>query len=176
VSSTEFLIGVPYRSSLSELPSFRLGANPYPTVARSPPLTGDDEEGTLFSLQPVPKRLPYPATMSVGMNLKSRLFRRACIGLPFTAAMLFISAGSLKFWQAWAFLALMLPLGVGSGIYFYKLDPKLLERRLLIREKVDEQKIIMIWCGWSWRALCACLDWITASAGREKFWARCRYG
>jgi len=60
------------------------------------------------------------------------------------AALLFISAGSLKFWQAWAFLALELTLGVGSGIYFFKLDPKLLERRLLTREKVGEQKIIII--------------------------------
>jgi protein-S-isoprenylcysteine O-methyltransferase Ste14 len=78
------------------------------------------------------------------MNLKSRLFRRALIGLPSTAAILFISAGSLTFWRAWAFLALMLPLGVGSGIYFYKLDPKLLERRLLTKEKIGEQKTIII--------------------------------
>jgi protein-S-isoprenylcysteine O-methyltransferase Ste14 len=82
--------------------------------------------------------------MSDGTSLKSKLFRRACIGLSFTAAILFISAGSPRFWQAWVFLALMLPLGVGSGIYFYKLDPKLLERRLLVREKVGEQKIIII--------------------------------
>ncbi len=82
--------------------------------------------------------------MSDGMSLKSRLFRRAFIGLLSTAAMLFISAGSLKFWQAWAYLALMLTLGVGSGIYVWKLDPKLLERRLLTREKVGEQKIIIL--------------------------------
>ncbi len=41
-------------------------------------------------------------------------------------------------------MALQLTLGVCSGIYFYKLDPKLLERRLLTRENVGEQKIIMI--------------------------------
>jgi protein-S-isoprenylcysteine O-methyltransferase Ste14 len=82
--------------------------------------------------------------MSDGMSLKSRLFRRAFIGLPSTAAILFISAGSLKFWQAWAFLALQFTLGAGFGIYLYKLDPKLLERRLLTREKVGEQKIIVI--------------------------------
>jgi protein-S-isoprenylcysteine O-methyltransferase Ste14 len=81
--------------------------------------------------------------MSDGMSLKSRLFRRAVIGLLSMPAVLFISAGSLKFWQGWAFVALVLPLGVGSGIYFYKLDPKLLERRLLTREKVAEQKIII---------------------------------
>jgi hypothetical protein len=35
--------------------------------------------------------------MSDGMSLKSRLFRRAFIGLLSMAAILFISAGSLKF-------------------------------------------------------------------------------
>ena len=78
------------------------------------------------------------------MSLKSRLFRRAFIALAYTAAILFISAGSVKFWQAWAYLALTLTLGVGSAIYFYKFDPKLLERRLLTKEKVGEQKIIII--------------------------------
>jgi len=82
--------------------------------------------------------------MSDGMSLKSRLLRRAVIGLLSMPAVLFISAGSLKFWQGWAFVALQLTLGVGSGIYFYKLDPKLLERRLLMREKVGEQKIIIM--------------------------------
>ena len=77
------------------------------------------------------------------MSLKSKLMRRAFIGLLSTPGILFISAGSLKFWQGWAFLALMLPLGVGAGIYFYRLDPKLLERRLLTREKVGAQKIII---------------------------------
>ncbi len=82
--------------------------------------------------------------MADGKSLKSRLVRRAFIGLLSTAAVLFISAGSLKFWQAWAYLALALTLGVGSGIYLFKLDPKLLERRLLTREKVGAQKIIMV--------------------------------
>jgi protein-S-isoprenylcysteine O-methyltransferase Ste14 len=82
--------------------------------------------------------------MSDGMSLKSRLFRRAFIGLLSVAAILFISAGSLKFWQAWAFLAVELTFAVGSGIYFFKLDPKLLERRMLTKEKVGAQRIIMI--------------------------------
>jgi len=110
------------------------------------------------------------------MNLKSRLFRRALIGLPCTAGMLFVSAGSLRFWQAWAFLALMLPLGVGSGIYFYKLDPKLLERRLLTREKVGEQKIIVLWVR-ALLAFCLCLSgldyrfgWSRALVGPVPLW------
>lgn len=94
------------------------------------------------------------------------------------AALLFISAGSLKFWQAWAFLALELTLGVGSGIYFFKLDPKLLERRLLTREKVGAQKIIVLFvravlvvalclsgldwrCGWSRAFLGPVPLWLT---------------
>jgi protein-S-isoprenylcysteine O-methyltransferase Ste14 len=86
--------------------------------------------------------------MSDGMSLKSRLFRRAFIGLLSMAAMLFLSAGSLKFWQAWAFLALIyfmaivmslfIPLALGSCFAlpaFAVLIP-LLVLRLLNEEKV----------------------------------------
>jgi hypothetical protein len=50
----------------------------------------------------------------------------------------------------------MLTVGVGYGIYLYKLDPKLLERRLLTREKVGEQKIIIKFV----RALLVCSLWM----------------
>ena len=76
------------------------------------------------------------------MALKSKLIRHSFIGLSGMAAILFIPAGSMRFWQGWAYLAVMLILGLGSGIYLYKRDPQLLERRLLTREKVGAQKII----------------------------------
>lgn len=68
---------------------------------------------------------------------------RAFAGLLFLPALLFIPAGSLKFWRGWALLVLMLINAFALGIYFYKRDPKFLERRLLLREKVSEQKLIM---------------------------------
>ncbi len=77
------------------------------------------------------------------MSLKAKLVLRALIGLPLMAAILFIPAGSLRFWQGWALLTLMVVSGLVFVIYFYKRDPRFLESRLLMREKISEQKLIM---------------------------------
>lgn len=58
-------------------------------------------------------------------------------------AMLFIPAGTFKFWQGWAYLMIWFVPGVPAFIYFYKHDPKVVERRLQLKEKMREQKLIM---------------------------------
>jgi protein-S-isoprenylcysteine O-methyltransferase Ste14 len=60
-----------------------------------------------------------------------------------TGLMLFLPAGSLRYWQAWMFLAtLFLPvLFVVS--YFLRRDPDLLVRRLQYKEKEREQRLIV---------------------------------
>jgi len=60
------------------------------------------------------------------------------------AVMLFFPAGTLTFWQGWAFMAVNLAASLWFCIYFYKRDPQLLERRLLRREKIGAQKFIML--------------------------------
>jgi protein-S-isoprenylcysteine O-methyltransferase Ste14 len=82
-------------------------------------------------------------TMLNQKSLISRLVRRGLLAVLLTAAMLFIPAGSLKFWQGWVFLVLVLAVTLFFGIYLCKHDPQLLERRLQMREKVPEQKRIM---------------------------------
>jgi protein-S-isoprenylcysteine O-methyltransferase Ste14 len=77
------------------------------------------------------------------MSLKSRLILRFALGLILFAAMLFITAGSLKFWQGWTFMAILFISGVSSTIYLYKHDPQLIERRLQSKEKISEQKLIV---------------------------------
>lgn len=77
------------------------------------------------------------------MSLKSKLVLRTLAGLLLMSGLLFIPAGSLRFWQGWAFLAIVLSTGVFWGAYFCKRDPKFVERRLLLREKVSQQKLIM---------------------------------
>ena len=57
-------------------------------------------------------------------------------------ALLFIP-GTLKFWQGWAFTAANIFVSILFCAYFYKRDPQLLERRLLRKEKVGVQKIIV---------------------------------
>jgi len=82
------------------------------------------------------------------MNLRSKLFLRFSLGPVLIAALLFVSAGSLKFWQGWTYMALVsIPLIASVG-YFYKHDPKLMERRLQSKETVSEQERLMRW----WKA------------------------
>ncbi len=77
------------------------------------------------------------------MSLRAKLVLRVLIGPPLMAAILFIPAGSLRFWHGWALLSLMVVSGLVFVIYYYKRDPRFLESRLLMREKIGEQKLIM---------------------------------
>jgi uncharacterized membrane protein len=77
------------------------------------------------------------------VSLASRLALRFLIALVVMGGMLFIPAGSLKFWQGWAYLAIFLLPGLLAFVYIYKRDPELVERRLRFKEKVREQKHIM---------------------------------
>src|SRR5512132_641052 len=62
------------------------------------------------------------------------------------AAMLFVPAGSLDFWQGWIFGLVFVAATTAISIYFLKHDPKLVERRMragpLAEDRVS-QKIIM---------------------------------
>jgi protein-S-isoprenylcysteine O-methyltransferase Ste14 len=63
------------------------------------------------------------------------------------AALLFIPAGTLNYWQAWKFLAINFASSLAITLYLMKNDPKLLERRMRIgstAEKEPAQKIIML--------------------------------
>ena len=77
------------------------------------------------------------------MSLGSRLTVRVLNALVVMGAMLFIPAGTLKFWQGWAYLIMFFVPGLLAFVYFYKHDPELVERRLRFKEKVREQKQIM---------------------------------
>lgn len=74
------------------------------------------------------------------MNLKQRLLVRFSLAPVMVGGMLFIPAGSLRFWQGWTFLVLVFAVTISSFIYFLKHDPQLVERRLQSKEKVREQR------------------------------------
>jgi protein-S-isoprenylcysteine O-methyltransferase Ste14 len=62
------------------------------------------------------------------------------------AALLFLPAGTLRYWQAWAFLAVYFTLSLAITVYLMKCDPELLRRRMSggpTAEKEPAQKIIM---------------------------------
>jgi len=88
-----------------------------------------------------------PATPSVimpmEMNPRSKMVLRFSLGLILLAALLFIPAGTVKYWQAWTFLAITFILGISASFYLYKRDPQLIERRLQTKEKISEQKLLV---------------------------------
>lgn len=45
-------------------------------------------------------------------------------------ALLFAPAGTLRYWQAWLFLAVFVGCSVGLGLYFLRHDPALIARRM----------------------------------------------
>src|SRR6185312_1932213 len=78
--------------------------------------------------------------------LLSRTWMRQLAFTLFLAALLFVPAGTLAYWQAWAFLCVFIGSSVALGFYFAKHDPALLERRMNAgpsAEKEPVQKIIV---------------------------------
>jgi protein-S-isoprenylcysteine O-methyltransferase Ste14 len=77
------------------------------------------------------------------MSLKSQLALHFLIATAAFGALLFIPAGSLRFWQGWVYLVTSLVSTLFAFVYFYRYDPQLVERRLRRKEHIREQKIIM---------------------------------
>jgi protein-S-isoprenylcysteine O-methyltransferase Ste14 len=78
-------------------------------------------------------------------GLKTKAFGGLFFLLLVIAALLFLTAWTFNYWQAWAFLAVFGASALGITIYLMKTDPKLLERRVYggpTAEKETSQKII----------------------------------
>lgn len=72
-----------------------------------------------------------------------RAIRRLGLTLIFLMAILFLPAGSFRFWQAWLFWALMAVFWTYFFVYLQKRDPQLLERRLRSKESDPQQKWLL---------------------------------
>jgi protein-S-isoprenylcysteine O-methyltransferase Ste14 len=79
------------------------------------------------------------------------LHLKALAGLLFLfvamAALLFVPAGSIDYWQAWTFLSVYFASSLALTLYLMKADPALLQRRMRggpAAEKEPVQKIIMV--------------------------------
>jgi protein-S-isoprenylcysteine O-methyltransferase Ste14 len=77
------------------------------------------------------------------MSLKSRVVVRLFLGLISFSAILFVPAGTLRFWQGWTLMGIWSVAAIFTFIYFYKHDRQLIERRLRGREKIREQKLLV---------------------------------
>lgn len=89
-------------------------------------------------------RLRMP-TMIFMNKLYNRGLRSTIFGAVVMAALIFLPAGTLNYWQGWVFLTLFLVASSLIGIYLAIYDPALLERRMNVgptAEKETSQKII----------------------------------
>ena len=83
--------------------------------------------------------------------MDTKLFRQALIkfaaGLLLVGVLLFIPAGSLKYWQAWLLICILfIPMFI-AGLIMMKTSPELLRKRLNAREEEGEQKEVVLFSG-----------------------------
>src|SRR5215468_7629008 len=79
-------------------------------------------------------------------DVTRRALRSSLFGIVALAALLFIPAGTLDYWQGWLFMAVFVCTSGAITVYLAIRDPKLLERRMNVgprAEKEPVQKIIM---------------------------------
>jgi protein-S-isoprenylcysteine O-methyltransferase Ste14 len=84
--------------------------------------------------------------ISEGVEIKSvkRLaLIRVSVVFIIIGLMFFLPAGTLKYWQGWVYMIVIAIPMIFFGVYMFKHDPKLLERRMRIKEKREKQKLIV---------------------------------
>jgi protein-S-isoprenylcysteine O-methyltransferase Ste14 len=78
--------------------------------------------------------------------LYKQLIRSSVLGTPALFLLLFIPAGSLHFWQGWAYIATFVVCSCAYTVYLAKHDPALLKRRTeagISHERERTQKVVM---------------------------------
>ena len=68
-------------------------------------------------------------------------------GVLLVFLVLFIPAGTLKFWNAWLFMAIIFIPILITGIFLIFKNPELLRKRLNSKEKESEQKSVVLLSG-----------------------------
>jgi protein-S-isoprenylcysteine O-methyltransferase Ste14 len=89
----------------------------------------------------------HPSLMGNGLS-KSRLIGKAVIRFGLLgivmALLVFLPAGTIHFWQAWVYIAILYIPMLFVLAYLVTYDPSLLDRRLRMKEKEKDQNIILI--------------------------------
>ena len=65
-------------------------------------------------------------------------------GLLLIALLLFLSAGTLRYWQGWLFLAILFVPMFAAGVFMMFRAPELLKKRLNAKEEQQEQKLVLV--------------------------------
>ncbi len=84
-----------------------------------------------------------------GAALRKRLIPivtlRWTIAFVLLGLILFLPAGTIDYWQAWVFLAILAVPAFFVVLHYLRTDPELIERRMRMREKEKEQRSLITW-------------------------------
>ena len=83
------------------------------------------------------------AGISVQPGLARTVWTRLVLAIPALGALLFLPAGTLAYWEAWLYLAILLIPMFCVFRYLLKNDPQLLARRMQMREREVAQRRII---------------------------------
>jgi protein-S-isoprenylcysteine O-methyltransferase Ste14 len=81
----------------------------------------------------------------MGRKLYIKIAVRLLLFFPIAGILIFLTAGTLSYWEAWVFIAVFFACNLALTAYLVFRDPKLLERRMKVgpaAEKTMTQKII----------------------------------
>src|SRR5262249_49765180 len=90
------------------------------------------------------------------MTLNARAWLALAIGVRVMCALLFGTAGTTNYWQAWVYVSIFLMASVLTTLYLMRKDPALLARRMRggpMFEKEDTQRIIIVFTSLGFIAL-----------------------
>lgn len=76
-------------------------------------------------------------------SLVKMMVVRSVAALLTLSAIFFLPAWTLKYWQAWVYMAVIFIPMLGIVLYFYKDKPDFLARRMNMKEKAVEQKLVI---------------------------------
>lgn len=75
------------------------------------------------------------------MSLTARAAVSSILGIAGFALLLFIPAGTLRYWQAWAFLGVFTAASLLPSLYLNRLDPAAIERRRRAGPKAETRPV-----------------------------------
>ena len=75
-------------------------------------------------------------------EMKKIAIRRFSGGIVFFGLLFFLTAGTIRYWQAWAYMVVLFGTMSLMVVYFLRNDPELLERRMKVREEREKQSTI----------------------------------
>jgi protein-S-isoprenylcysteine O-methyltransferase Ste14 len=85
--------------------------------------------------------------LSMDVRLLTQAITKYVAGLILVGLLLFLPAGSLAYWQAWLFIAILFVPMLAAGLIMLKMAPDLLRKRLSAREEQAEQKAVIALSG-----------------------------